>query len=413
VNRVRGEAYIRAGFKTKLEGGPLGRLWPVVYNRVRSGDERLIPARPTRPLVFPPHLRSTSGRPDAKVLNMPTDPFAVPSALRKLESLIEDLTHQLRDRREPLERAISDLLFVADLGYGPHELAVRLDAVGAAVRDAGLVAEVHRMNAARSAIPNPVGTEMSVALALLDAAVSKQTLADLLARLHEEHAELLPGVRTGFARAGEQLLAVWCELHATDLTSRFRAEVQRLDLDLHRIEQWHMDHKSRLTNSAALVLDRLLNGREFAVGRFDEVLDLEELDEVLDDGLDGSADGASGTVRADTKSAAKIPMAEAEVLVREYLLKHGVASTTRAVHAATGVSVGGVGGTAAWKAFQAEREKRRSGKLRTVSLTDEMLAVVPNSASDHEDEIAELIREQKDDADADDRQSRRERPRRS
>jgi len=175
-----------------------------------------------------------------------------------------------------------------------------------------------------------------------------------------------------------------------------------------------MDHKSRLTNSAALVLDRLLNGREFAVGRFDEVLDLEELDEVLDDGLDGSADGASGTVRADTKSAAKIPMAEAEVLVREYLLKHGVASTTRAVHEATGVSVGGVGGTAAWKAFQAERTKRRSGTLRTVPLTDAMLAVAPvHAASDREAELADLIREQELDDDADPRRAGRERPRRS
>jgi len=98
--------------------------------------------------------------------------------------------------REPLERAIGDLLLIADLACGPHELAARLDTLGAAVRDAGLVAEVHRMHAVRSAIPNPVGgIEMTVALALLDAAVNEQhLLADLLTRLHADHHDLLPGV---------------------------------------------------------------------------------------------------------------------------------------------------------------------------------------------------------------------------
>jgi hypothetical protein len=82
----------------------------------------------------------------------------------------------------------------------------------------------------------------------------------------------------------------------------------------------------------------------------------------------------------------RVPRAEANVLVRDWLQKHGKADpekvTLRAVAEATGVSTGGVAKTSAWKVFEEERKKRRRGALRTVPLSE---GILRNKGDDTED----------------------------
>ena len=100
---------------------------------------------------------------------------------------------------------------------------------------------------------------------------------------------------------------------------------------------------------------------------------------------------------ATTPKRRRVSKAEAEVLVCDWLAGNakGVPeSITRdAVAAGTGVSAGLVSRTAAWRAFAAERRRRRG---KEVALTDKMLAIVPakSRTPEQEAELAELVRQQ-------------------
>jgi len=104
----------------------------------------------------------------------------------------------------------------------------------------------------------------------------------------------------------------------------------------------------------------------------------------------------------------KIPKSEAEVLVADYLREHKDEwkTITRAqIHKATDVSEGGVSNTVVWKAFDAEREKRLSGKVREVSLSVGMQEEMADGISrpEHAAELRELIEQQQKENEADDR----------
>jgi len=80
----------------------------------------------------------------------------------------------------------------------------------------------------------------------------------------------------------------------------------------------------------------------------------------------------------------------------------------RTVARAVGVSLGAVAGSAAWRAFNAQRRKLRPKAKREVPLTDGLLAVLPAlPARDRTDELEQLIREQEADRRRDERRSRR------
>jgi hypothetical protein len=59
-----------------------------------------------------------------------------------------------------------------------------------------------------------------------------------------------------------------------------------------------------------------------------------------------------------------------------------------AVARGTGVSHGGVCNTAAWRAFEAERKRRRSGGARIVPLSGDMLHVRPDDRVADPSEVA-------------------------
>lgn len=109
-----------------------------------------------------------------------------------------------------------------------------------------------------------------------------------------------------------------------------------------------------------------------------------------------------------------IPLAEAEILVRDWLLKHAkdnpTGITRDAVAAGTDVSAGQVSKTAAWKAFRERRDAEAKPGAREVPLTDAMQAVVPGDC-ETPDELAALIEEQRaDEAEENRRHKRRHKP---
>ncbi len=349
---------------------------------------------------------------------MSFDPFAVRESLPKIEQFLERLAAELRVRRAPLETALADLLFVWDVEPVPRELAVWFDAVGAALRDAGLDDEVRRMCAVRTAkSPALTGGGVDIASALLDAASEGDAVrvADLLARLHAGHLDLVPGVRVALTRVAKQLLVKWCVRHAGDYPARFRAELQRLELDTHLVAEWHSDHEPALSAAAALVLDALLDGMPFAVGWLDAVPDLK--DEVYDaDKVPHVVDVLVVQVAGPAPKRARNTAAVTRVLVRDHLLKHAKNDpwlvTVAKIVAATGASAGLIQETPEWRAFHTDRKRRRGGTLRTVPLTDDMLAVLPARTLAKEVEYAKSVVEQAED-DANDRPAVRERSRRS
>jgi hypothetical protein len=110
----------------------------------------------------------------------------------------------------------------------------------------------------------------------------------------------------------------------------------------------------------------------------------------------------------------RIPRAEAEILVRDWLAmnaKDNPAGITRdRLAAETGVSTGQVSLTAAWIAFRERRDSETKPTAREVPLTDAMQAVVPSDCKTP-DELAALIDEQKkDEAEQERRHKRRHRP---
>jgi hypothetical protein len=108
------------------------------------------------------------------------------------------------------------------------------------------------------------------------------------------------------------------------------------------------------------------------------------------------------------------PREEAEILVREWLMKNAKddpASITRdAVHVGTGISTGQISQTAAWKAFIERRNAEAKPRAREIPLTDTMQAVVPDDYA-KPDELAALIEEQRlDEAEENRRHKRRHKP---
>jgi hypothetical protein len=114
------------------------------------------------------------------------------------------------------------------------------------------------------------------------------------------------------------------------------------------------------------------------------------------------------------KKRRRVPKAEAEILVADWLEKHAkenpAAVKRDQIAAETGVSTGGVSQSAAFKAFDAERKKRRNSEVRTIPLSDRMQATVPADCG-RPDELAELIEEQDaEKAEEECRSKRRHRP---
>jgi len=111
-----------------------------------------------------------------------------------------------------------------------------------------------------------------------------------------------------------------------------------------------------------------------------------------------------------------IPLAEAEVRVREWLLKNAkdnpAAITRDAVAAGTGVSGSTVSRTSAWKAFRERRDANAQPKPRGVSLTRAIQSVVPG-VGETPDELAALVEEQKADEAEQERRYKMRRNRRS
>lgn len=106
-----------------------------------------------------------------------------------------------------------------------------------------------------------------------------------------------------------------------------------------------------------------------------------------------------------------IPLAEAEIKVREWLAanaKGNPAAVTRdAVAAGTGVSTAQVSRTAAWQAFRDKRDAESKPGAREVPLTDDMQAAA-TSGCPLSNELAYLIEEQRaDEAEQERRYKRR------
>ena len=93
-----------------------------------------------------------------------------------------------------------------------------------------------------------------------------------------------------------------------------------------------------------------------------------------------------------------VPLAEANILVRDWLMQHAKddpASITRdAVAKGAGVSPASVSRTAAWKAFRERRDAEKKPRRRERSLTDGMLSTIPSKVKRPE-ELIHLIEEQR------------------
>jgi hypothetical protein len=120
--------------------------------------------------------------------------------------------------------------------------------------------------------------------------------------------------------------------------------------------------------------------------------------------------GEGGSPPATEKKHGRVPKNKAEILVADWLKKHAKedpdAVTRDQIAAETGVSTGGVSGTAAFRAFDAERNKRRNSKVRTIPLSERMQAAVPADCA-RPDELAELIEEQEAERTEEERRSKR------
>jgi hypothetical protein len=134
---------------------------------------------------------------------------------------------------------------------------------------------------------------------------------------------------------------------------------------------------------------------------FDVLAALESVIEWFDGqrGEAGEAKTPSDSALAVTpaKTSKGVPLAEAEVKVREWLSKHAkdnpAAITRDLVAKGTGVSPAQVSRTAAWKAFRDRRDAEKKPRPRERSLSGELLAVIPSPA-ERPDELAALIEEQ-------------------
>jgi hypothetical protein len=208
---------------------------------------------------------------------------------------------------------------------------------------------------------------------------------------------------------------------------RFRRDIIAAGNKLHEFPPPIADWILRLGRTAKL-LDELAGGRrvDAAIGKFDFAL----FDSLIGEGerllkehaprpagpfaafADSPPTPASTTATGTRQSegekpkagrSKRISRAEAEVLVREWLLKNAkdnpAAITRDAVAVGTGVSGPTVSRTSAWKAFRERRDANAQPKPREVPLTEGMLSVVKgDDGRDAElDELAALVEEQKAD----------------
>jgi hypothetical protein len=141
---------------------------------------------------------------------------------------------------------------------------------------------------------------------------------------------------------------------------------------------------------------------------------------LLEDAMNALGDktGSATSTTAIAKAKQKIPVREANERVAAYLKNYGKNDpskvTIRAVKEATGVPTGSIAKTAAWKAFEGERKKRRPpAKPRNIALSDQMRAAIPDARTNSpaeietEKELSDLIAEQKHDKEADERPRKR------
>ena len=124
--------------------------------------------------------------------------------------------------------------------------------------------------------------------------------------------------------------------------------------------------------------------------------------------------GTAAPAVATARASRGVPLQEAEIKVRDWPSEHAednpAAITRDAVAEGAGVSPAQVSRTAAWKAFRERRDAEKKPRQREVSLTDNMLAVIPSNA-DRPDELAALIEEQQQEqAEEERRYKRRSKP---
>ena len=110
-----------------------------------------------------------------------------------------------------------------------------------------------------------------------------------------------------------------------------------------------------------------------------------------------------------------VSAAETNLLVGAYLAKHAKrdpdAITVRAIARAVGVSTGAVAQSPSWMAFFRCRRERRPRRPRTTQFIPGLLATIPDYVAADRDEQNALIASQTRDRRADDRLTKRQRPR--
>ncbi|HEY2787425.1 MAG TPA: hypothetical protein VGJ05_20890 [Fimbriiglobus sp.] len=122
---------------------------------------------------------------------------------------------------------------------------------------------------------------------------------------------------------------------------------------------------------------------------------------------------ANGPEKSERGKPKGTPLAEAEILVREWLNKNAKvnpgAVLRDGVAAETGVSRGNVSKSAAWKAFQEKRNAKKKPGVRELRLPESMQAILPAACvrPDEPSELFELIEAQAEDQR---RQTRRHKP---
>jgi hypothetical protein len=108
--------------------------------------------------------------------------------------------------------------------------------------------------------------------------------------------------------------------------------------------------------------------------------------------VSGSSSVAN-THPAEPRRGRRIPKAEANVLVRDWLARQGAEDprtvTVRAVNKGTGVSVGQISNLPSWRAFEEARSNKRNGAgPRTVPLSNRILLNKPEHGAGDPAEIA-------------------------
>ncbi len=320
---------------------------------------------------------------------MTLDPFAGVSALRSLQAFLDDLTREFREKRKPFDESITSLLLAWDCGFSAEALAPLFeDASAAAI-------------AAKCPPGCTSGTGFPAALASALLSADGSGALTLLNKLFSEHPAEAPAVRAALERHAERVLSAWCVRHAADFPARLKAEAERLGVDPAALSEWC--HRPQPDDVAAALVFAAEYRQPFAVGLLYDAPHLDATAPV--GGEPDPADDAAKPVEMKPTPKRRIPAAEANVLVREYLAAHARANpdamTVRGIAKVIGASEGGVSESDAWRTFSEARQKLRPGSVRTVRLTDTMLSAIPDR-----DELARLIADHEDDDRADDDRDR-------